>query len=87
MTAPADGATVTGIVPVSATAADNVGVVGVQFLLDGAPLDAEVTTAPYTLRWNTNAKAGTLGNHTLAARARDAAGNVTTSAAVTVTVQ
>jgi Ca2+-binding RTX toxin-like protein len=86
MTAPADGATVTGIVTVSATAADNVGVAGVQFLLDGGPLDAEVTTAPYTLRWNTNAR-GTLGLHTLAARARDAAGNLTTSAAVTVTVQ
>ncbi|HET9594381.1 MAG TPA: peroxidase family protein [Anaeromyxobacteraceae bacterium] len=87
LTAPADGATVTGIVTVSATATDNVGVVGVQFLLDGAPLDAEDTTAPYTARWNTNARGGVVGNHTLSARARDAAGNLTTSAAVTVNVQ
>ena len=37
------GATVT----VSATAADNVGVAGVQFKLDGANLGAEDTTSPY----------------------------------------
>ena len=72
---------------VSATAADNVGVAGVQFLLDGAPLAAEDTTAPYSVRWNTNTVAVTRGNHTLSARARDAAGNATTSAGVTVTVQ
>ena len=85
MTAPANGATVTGAaVTVSANAADNVGVVGVQFLLDGAPLGAEVTSAPYTVSWNT---AGTSnGVHTLAARARDAASNQTTSTPVSVTV-
>ncbi|MGQ0593124.1 MAG: galactose oxidase-like domain-containing protein, partial [Gammaproteobacteria bacterium] len=39
MTAPANGATVSGTaVPVSATASDNVGVAGVQFKLDGANL-------------------------------------------------
>ena len=36
LTAPAAGATVTGTVTVSANAADNVGVAGVRFLLDGA---------------------------------------------------
>ena len=41
MTAPANGATVTGSVTVSANASDNVGVAGVQFLLDGAPLGTE----------------------------------------------
>jgi hypothetical protein len=91
ITAPRDGATVTGSkVTVSANATDNVGVVGVQFLLDGAPLGAEVTTAPYTTRWNSNSggKGGTnLGPHSLSARARDAAGNVTTSAPVRVLAQ
>jgi len=91
ITAPAANAIVTGTdVLVSANATDNVGVVGVQFLLDGAPLGAEVTTAPYTIRWNTNQKAkggSNLGPHTLHARARDAAGNLTTSASVLVTVQ
>src|SRR6185295_1893464 len=44
MTAPSGGSTVTGTaVTVSASAADNVGVAGVQFLLDGAALGAEVT--------------------------------------------
>jgi hypothetical protein len=85
MTAPANGATVTGTaVTVSATASDNFGVVGVQFLLDGAALGAEVTSAPYTYAWNSTTASN--GSHTLAARARDAAGNQTTSAAVTVTV-
>ena len=41
MTAPAGGATLAGTVTVTAAAADNVGVTGVQFLLNGAPLGAE----------------------------------------------
>src|SRR6185436_4552890 len=53
MTAPAAGATVTGAVPVSANASDAVGVTGVQFRLDGAPLGAEDLTAPYSIVWNT----------------------------------
>src|SRR5206468_507702 len=84
LTAPADGAIVGGSVTVSADASDNVGVVGVQFLLDGSPLGAEDTTAPYSVAWDTTAAAN--GTHTLAARARDAAGNTATAAAVTVTV-
>jgi hypothetical protein len=91
VTSPRDGATVTGSnVTVSANATDNVGVVGVQFLLDGAPLGAEVTTAPYSTRWNTGSKGrggSNLGNHAVSARARDAAGNVTTSVIVRVIVQ
>ena len=69
---------------VTATASDNVAVVGVQFLLDGANLGAEDTTAPYSVAWNT--VGATNGTHTLTARARDAAANTTTSAARTVTV-
>jgi chitodextrinase len=84
MTAPADGASVAGLVTVSATASDNVGVVGVQFLLDGSPLGAEDLTAPYTLSWNTTTVVN--GTHTLAAQARDAAGNPATAVPVTVTV-
>jgi hypothetical protein len=85
ITAPAGGATVSGAaVTVSATAGDNVGVVGVQFKLDGANLGAEDTTAPYAVTWDTTTVAN--GSHTLTAVARDAAGNTTTSAPVTVTV-
>ena len=74
ITAPANGATVTGTVTVSATASDNVGVVGVQFLLDGVNLGAEDTSSPYSVSWNTATAAP--GTHTLTARARDAAGNI-----------
>jgi hypothetical protein len=84
MTAPAAGATVSGTVTVSANASDNGTLAGVQFLLDGAPLLAEDTTAPYSISWSTPTAAN--GAHTLSARARDAAGNQTTSATVGVTV-
>ena len=53
LSAPSGGATVSGITTVSATASDNIGVVGVQFRLDGAALGAEDLTAPYSLSWNT----------------------------------
>src|SRR5207247_2427977 len=84
ITAPAAGSTVAGTASVSASATDNVGVVGVQFKLDGANLGAEVLAAPYSLSWNTTGASN--GSHTLTAVARDAAGNTATTAAVSVTV-
>jgi len=84
ITAPAAAAIVSGSVTVTATASDNVGVAGVQFQLDGAPLGSEDVLAPYTVAWNTTTASA--GLHTLTAVARDAAGNRTTSAAVIVTV-
>jgi len=78
--APANGVTVSGTtVTVSASASDNVGVAGVQFMLDGVNLGAQVTAAPYAVSWNT--PLGADGAHTLTAVARDAAGNTATSAA------
>src|SRR5881296_936851 len=84
ITAPTAGATVASTVTVAASASDNVGVVGVQFQLDGANLGAEVTTAPYSTAWDTSTAAN--GSHSLTAVARDAAGNTATATAVTVTV-
>ena len=84
MTAPAAGATVSGSVTVTASATDAVGVVGVQFKVDGVNVGAEDTTAPYSIAWATTGIAN--GDHTLTAVARDAAGNSATSAGVTVTV-
>ena len=84
MTAPANGATVSGSIALSATAADNVGIVGVQFLVNGAATGAEDTSSPYSVSWNSTTVAN--GSYSLAARARDAAGNQTTSTAITVTV-
>ena len=46
ITAPMGGATVSGSVTIAATASDNVGVAGVQFLLDNNTLGAEDTTSP-----------------------------------------
>ena len=84
ITAPTGGTTVSGTITVSANASDNVGVSGVQFKLDGANLGAEDTTSPYSTSWNTTT--ATNGGHSLIAVARDAAGNATTSSAVSVTV-
>ena len=69
---------------VTANAADNAGVAGVQFRLDNNPLAAEDTTSPYSVSWNTTTVAN--GTHTLTALARDTSGNTALSAAVTVTV-
>ena len=71
-------------VTLTVTANDNVGVTAVRFFVDGALLGS-VTTAPYTMDWDTSAE--TEGDHTLTAEAEDAAGNVGTSAATTVSVQ
>ena len=84
LSAPAGGATVSGTVTVSATASDTVGVAGVQFKVDGAPLGAEDIGSPYAISWNTTQ--ATNGSHSLTAVARDAAGNTATAATVTVTV-
>ena len=83
LTAPAAGATVSGNVTVSATASDNVGVSRVEFYY-GTNLIATDDTAPYSVTWNTTAVAN--GSYSLTAKAYDVAGNVGTSAAVSVTV-
>jgi len=85
MTAPAANAIVRGsTVAITASASDNIGVSGVQFLLDGVAIGAEDTGSPYSLTWNTTN--ATDGPHQLTARARDAAGNTTTSQAVGIRV-
>ncbi|HEY9229854.1 MAG TPA: LamG-like jellyroll fold domain-containing protein, partial [Gemmatimonadaceae bacterium] len=84
VTAPTAGATVSGTVSLSANASDNVGIASVKFFVDGAPVGAEVTTAPYSTLWNSTDVLE--GPHSIEAEARDFAGNVTRSAAVPVTV-
>jgi hypothetical protein len=83
LTAPAGG-TVSGPVTMSANAADNIGLGGVTFKVDGTPIAAEDTTSPYSVSWDTTT--ATNAAHTLTAVARDNAGNTTTSTSVTVTV-
>ena len=84
VTNPTDGALVAGLVTIDATATDNVGIVGVQFTLDGANLGTEDTTPPYSIDWDSSL--ATNGSHQIGAVARDAAGNTTASSAVNVTV-
>ena len=57
---------------------------GVQFKIDGVNTCAEDTSAPYTYSLNTTLFSN--ASHNITAVARDAAGNSSTSAAVTVTV-
>ncbi|MBX4191246.1 MAG: hypothetical protein KW804_00375 [Candidatus Doudnabacteria bacterium] len=85
VSAPTANSTVSGSsVTLSATATDNVGVAGVQFKVDGVNVGAEDTSAPFTGSWNTTSASDTI--HTVTAVARDSAGNITTSASVSVTV-
>jgi Bacterial Ig domain/Calcineurin-like phosphoesterase len=86
ITAP-DGTTpLSGTVSVEASAADTggSGVVSVQFKVDDSDLGTADTTEPYARDWDTTTASN--GQHRLTAVAVDAAGNTTTSAAVTVTV-
>lgn len=88
---PLSGKTVSGTVTVSAVADDGPrgsGVAGVQFYYDGdTSIGDEHTTLPYSVLWDTVAKAVPNGPHVLTAVARDRAGNQRRSAPVTVTVR
>jgi hypothetical protein len=66
---------VNGSVPLSATASDDRAVDHVDFLVDGNVV-ATASATPYTATWN-SASVGD-GTHTLAARAVDTSGNVST---------
>jgi hypothetical protein len=83
LTAPAAGATLSAAATLSASASDNVGVTKVDFLVDGVLKNTD-TTSPYSFSWDTTT--ATNGSHSLQAKAYDAAGNTTTSSAVSVTV-
>ena len=82
LTAPAPGL-VSGTVALSATADDDVGVTQVLFFADAA-LVGMAAAPPYGVDWDTTN--GGDGPVSLTARASDACGNETTSAAVAVTV-
>jgi hypothetical protein len=84
LTAPTAGSTVSGAtVTLSANAADNVGVSGVQFKVDGNNIGSEDTASPFSIAWDS--RTATNGSHTITAVARDAAGNSTTSSSIAVT--
>ncbi|WXH27083.1 hypothetical protein WA016_00994 [Myxococcus stipitatus] len=76
ITSPTSGTTVQGVVGITANASDNVGVTNVQLRVDGRNLSSSQLD---TLQLRN-------GDHVLTAHARDAAGNLTTSAGVRITV-
>ncbi|HTL97386.1 MAG TPA: Ig-like domain-containing protein, partial [Holophagaceae bacterium] len=85
-TAPTVGAAesgTSGTLHFTATASDAVGVTKVAFYVDGV-LKAADASAPYGSYFNSTTLAN--GSHSLTAKAYDAAGHVTTSAAVPFSV-
>ena len=72
LTAPANGATISGTVALRADASDNVGVSNVRFEVDGASIGTD-STSPYARQWDSTTAPN--GAHTITAVARDAAGN------------
>jgi len=86
LTSPSAGSNVSGRIVVSASASDNVGVAKVEFRLDGATTLGSATSAPYSITVNTSKFADGLP-HVLTAVASDAAGNITVSSPVSITVQ
>ena len=75
---------VSDTIPVAVSVHDNDGVASVQFLVDGRPLGAPVTAAPYAVQWNTKGVAD--GIHTVSAVATNVSGVKATAADVTVIV-
>ena len=87
LTAPANGATASGSLAISATAVDNTcgsGVAKVEFYRDGGVLIGTAASAPYSMAFDTTGIAN--GTHIFYAKAYDAAGNTASSSGATVTV-
>jgi len=80
---PSNGATLSGIVNLSASTGGTAGL-GVQFLVDGQLLGAPIANPPYNLAWDTSGVVD--GTHWLAAQYTNASGVVGTSPVVPVNV-
>jgi hypothetical protein len=88
ISSPAPGGTVPrkGLVTITATASDNVGVISVEFYVNGQRQCPPDQSAPYACTWNVPAAGGNR-RYTLHATARDASNNVGTSPIVEVIAQ
>jgi hypothetical protein len=84
ISSPATDEIVSGSVTITADTSDNVGTAAVQFVLNGMPLGAEDTSAPFSIVWN--ASESGIGAHVLSAIARDDAGNAADSELMPVIV-
>ena len=81
ITSPANGATVSGLVSVSANASDNVAVTRVEIYLDSS-LVATLPDAPY--QTNVNTLSYSNGSHTIKAKAYDSSQSAETTISVTI---
>lgn len=85
LTAPANGATVSGSsVPLTATASDNAAVAGVSFYIDGVLEGSEDTSSPYAITWDSTGVSS--GSYTIYSVTRDTSSNYATSTSISVTV-
>ena len=80
---PANGATVSGTVSVSATASDNNGIARAELWKDGALFHSDFQS-PYTFSWPTTSDTNSV--HTLETRAYDVVGNTGSSGIISITV-
>jgi uncharacterized protein YkwD len=83
ISSPANGATVSGTVAITASATDDTKVVTIDIAVDGRRL-VRRQTSPVTRKWNAGMRAVQPGTHTITVTAYDDAGNAGT-ATVTVT--
>jgi Bacterial Ig domain len=85
ITEPAEGATVSGTVTITAGATDDQGVSQIQFLVDGASVGTDTNGADgWSVAWASTGVAD--GSHTLSAVATDTGGNTAPSPGVPITV-
>jgi hypothetical protein len=82
--APTNGSTVSATVTISASASDKVGVTKMEIYIDGALKTSNTNLTSISYSWNTTTFSN--GSHSLVSKAYDAAGNVSTSLTVSVTV-
>lgn len=81
ISSPANNASVTGVVPITANASDNVAVSKVDFYVDGT-LKSSDTSAPYSYSWDTANVAD--GSHILKAISVDSSNNSSIAAQIAV---
>lgn len=80
---PSDNSVVSGNVTIATTATDDVGVVKVEFSVDGT-LAGTDATSPYSFNWDSTTVSS--GNHTLSAVSFDTGSNSSTPDSITVSV-
>jgi len=74
---------VSGVVPVDVNYSDNVGVTRAELYVNNTKVATD-ETSPFAFSWDTSSYSG--GSYSLVAKAYDAAGNVGSSSAVSVTL-